>query len=71
MKVRTDIGQSYVRVTARSVEPFERAAAGLDLHDDRPKRGILWGLLPMLLATGVCVGCCGVDKLLDWSDQPG
>jgi len=54
MKVSTDIGPSYVLVTARGVEPFERAAAGLDLHDDRPKRWILWGQLPMLLVTGVC-----------------
>jgi hypothetical protein len=54
MKVITHSGPPYVLVTARTVEPFERAAAGLDLDDDRPRPWILWGQLPTLLATGVC-----------------
>lgn len=53
MKVITHSGPPYVLVTARTVEPFERAAAGLELDDDRPKPWISWGQLPMLLAAGV------------------
>jgi hypothetical protein len=54
MKVSPHLGQSYERVTARTVEQFERAAAGIDPDEDRPKPWLSWSQLPMFLVTGMC-----------------
>lgn len=60
----------YPGRTLREVEPFERAAAGLDLDDDTPKAWLALSHPQTMLVTGL-LSLVGIGWLVWHFLQPG